>query len=123
MGYYDLDASGTLPNQYGDFEAQREWSKKMDTVVYKAPPTGTINTLRSGAPSTTFSIVQKPGSFLLSAAQPGTVTLFSSEGRIIKKAVYTKAGAYVLKSAPGCYFLRFKSVNGMESLALRAAYH
>ena len=112
-GYMDLDASGTLPNQYGDFEAQREWAKKMDSVVYKAPPVGiAVSHAALSRATAHFTIQSHGGSLTLSATEPGTVTFFSTDGRIISEMQILKSGTVARMQTAGCYLVKFSSANG-----------
>jgi hypothetical protein len=115
MGYYDLDASGILPNDYGNFEAQREWSKKMDSVVYKAAPVAITTQLHATTSSVVSFTVQSLGSRLtLCTNEPGTATFFTTNGQIIEIVSILKSGTVTTRvGALGCYLVKFTSAGGM----------
>ena len=117
LGAYDLDdKGGVLPNDYGNFEAQREWVKKMDTVVYKAPPMAVTTRPAAFNQASHFTVLSKNGRLVLDAGLPGTVTQFATDGRTIRKMQLSEAGGFPLGSAPGCFLVRFKSVKGVETV-------
>lgn len=119
-GSMDLDNKGVLPNDYGNFEAQREWVLKMDSLVYKAPPVA-IATPRpaasrfdglSATPTARFTVQSGSGSLTLSADEPGTATLFATDGRIIDEISLVKFGSVTRAVAAGCYLIKFTSAQG-----------
>jgi len=104
------------PKDFGDFEAQREWVLRMDSLVYKAPPLSISSprpVLASAAP---FTIRPQNGLLVLSAATPGMATLFTTAGRKIEDKVIAKAGSCALGSTSGCYLVRFRSAAGTGTL-------
>jgi hypothetical protein len=116
LGAYDLDdKGGVLPNDYGNFEAQREWVKKMDTVVYKAPPVAVTTPHTTIDPASYVAVLSRNGRLVLESRLTGTATLFATDGRIIGKAIFSEAGRFTLGGAPGCCFVRFKSVKGVTT--------
>jgi hypothetical protein len=113
MGYYDLDASGILPNDYGDFEAQREWSKKMDSAVYKAPPVAITTPHASISSVSSLSVKSLGGRLTLSTSGPGTATFFATNGRIIDKVSILKSGTVTTRIGTlGSYLVKFTSAEG-----------
>jgi hypothetical protein len=113
MGYYDLDASGILPNDYGDFEAQREWSKKMDSAVYKAPPVAITTPHNSISSVSSLSVKSLGGRLTLSTSGPGTATFFATNGRIIDKVSILKSGTVTTRIGTlGSYLVKFTSAEG-----------
>ncbi|MBN1578437.1 MAG: hypothetical protein JW913_17885 [Chitinispirillaceae bacterium] len=111
FGAMDLDSKGVLPNDFGNFEAQREWVLRMDSLVYKK--TVEVASLRPAiTPVTRFTLHSRNGRLVLDADCPGTACLFSIEGRIVNDIILAKAGRYTLASAPGYYLVKINSING-----------
>ncbi|MBN1308566.1 MAG: hypothetical protein JXA18_11645 [Chitinispirillaceae bacterium] len=115
-GNLDLDEKGgILPNDYGNFELQREWAKKMDTVVYKK--TVDIFSPRPAIdPTARLILLSRNGRLVLDVDCPGTATLFTFSGRILEEAIISAAGRRTLMSVPGCCIVRFTSMKGVETI-------
>jgi hypothetical protein len=112
-GSYDVANDGILPNDYGDFELQREWAKKMDTVVYK----GTVMVNPSLQNSRTMEkpkVVYKNGRLVANGDCAGSVAVFSINGEMIRKIALRNAGTYPLgNKAAGVYLVKFASEKGL----------
>jgi hypothetical protein len=112
-GYMDIGAKGILPLNYGNFEFQREWAKKMDTVVYKGtvfvkPPQTIAQTAEK------LNMLSQNGRTVINAGCAGTIAVFSINGEMIDKIALRKAGTYSLGSnASGLYLVKFTSEKGM----------
>ncbi len=113
MGNYDLDEkTGILPNTYGDFEFQKEWVKKMDTVVYKAKVFAN-QTQPTYYTTDKFSATYKNDRLDINADCAGAVSIFTIQGELVDKIVLTRAGSYTRKNAPGLYMVKFTNEKGL----------
>jgi|WetSurMetagenome_2_1015567.scaffolds.fasta_scaffold51425_2 hypothetical protein len=112
MGYYDLDATGTLPNADGDCEAQKVWAQKMDSIVYKSKVS--VNPVFSSMTATDkINMISKQGWVILDANCAGTVSVFTINGELVDNVVVKKAGPVSLgNNATGLYVIKFKSEKG-----------
>jgi hypothetical protein len=112
MGYYDLNNTGTQPNAFGDMEAQKVWTLKMDTVVYKAK---VLANPSQTAPRLTekLNMLSKNGSLVLNADCAGTISVCTVQGELVDKIVLKKAGSYTRKNAPGLYMVKFTTDKGL----------
>jgi hypothetical protein len=113
MGYYDLDKTGALPNAYGDMEAQKVWTLKMDTVVYKA--TTSVNPSRSFVSGIeNLNVLSHQGSRTIATGCAGEISMYSVKGELLNRFAIKKAGAYSIdKKATGLYLVKFTSEKGI----------
>lgn len=118
-GPLDLD-KGYLPNQYGNFEMQREWNLKMDTVVYKAAPVSVNRSLPvRREPDALFSVQVTPGTFSFSSDGPGVMTLFTLDGTVANEMSFTAGRVHQrLPSLPGYYLLQMRTAAIKRTVSL-----
>jgi hypothetical protein len=109
----DMDNGGVLPNDYGNFELQREWAKKMDPVVYKgsvmANPSNTAHRAIER-----LNMLSKNGRLVFNTACAGIVGVFTINGEMVDKVVFNKSGSHSLANkARGLYLVKFTPDKGL----------
>jgi len=109
FGKMDLGNDGVLPNNYGDFEMQREWNLKMDTVVYKADPVSVHPVKQVSGTAVGFAVHSENGQLVLTTARTGTVSVFSTDGRCLSRKNLSATGMIRQGYAPGVYVVRFSA--------------
>ena len=101
-GAMDLANDGYLPNQYGDFEMQREWNLKMDSVVYKAAAVA-AEVPRAAVPvsdmQNAFSITAQGDQLCFTASMPGTVRMLSLDGKVVAMRSFAAGPVELHRSA------------------------
>jgi hypothetical protein len=118
MGWYDLEKTGALPNSFGDMEAQKVWVLEMDSLVYKAatPVVAVSQPVADAKRTVHFSVHSRNSCIVFSAENPGTASIFTTDGRCISSTVFKNAGNFTRTAVPGCYTVRFESTGRIESV-------
>lgn len=114
QGYSDIDgaANGVLPNDFGNYEFQRCWALRMDTVVYKAKVA--VNPQQIALDQAEkLNITSKNSFLILSPTFAGKVSVFTINGELVDNVVLSKSGSVSLgKNAMGLYLVKFKPEKG-----------
>jgi lysophospholipase L1-like esterase len=110
--YFNSD--GVHPNNKGGAAMHKLWADKMEGL-YKTEAVDNPATCKafSGVNALPMAILSKPHHLLISIREPGTLSVFALNGRLLKRTAFQSADTFTLPRPDGCLVLQFETGSGV----------
>lgn len=113
-----LGSDGVHPSNAGGAAMHKLWAEKMDGLFKASAVNSAARGVKTSARQSLVKVASGSPQLLLSVNEPGMLSVFTLNGRLLSRVIFRSAGRYSPARHDGCAVLQFRTRQGNTTVSL-----